>query len=740
MPKAFKSLLILAVMCAQLAFAQTTTIYGLIDDLTGNPVTTGKVTMTLRPSSDVTISGTARFTTQTVTCPIASTGNVVNLANSNISATSGTTSAGTSVTVTSATGFAAGQPILIPGAGVGGVNYVGSISAIASLTFTITPATSTSVSAGTPVYTPCQVMMNTAIQPPGSGYQLGFWPGNVNTATIFFYALNPLLDITAIVSTPGQLPSQGGIVDTYSNQTIAGTKTFTGIVNFPVPIAGLVDTTSTQTVAGAKTFANANGVVNPDSCAGAGAPSWCNGSDMGAWINAANAYLGPTGGDIFFSSCRTFSTPILLGQATGKIVRLHGVGPAACLNYTPSTGTALSLDWGNGGNQGAVEALSNFWLEGASAANSTVGISIGGNTSYPYTQNVKTVNVTVSGFGTGIIGPTNASGTSFDLTFDQMAVDNNGVGFVFNDNIPTRIYNSEIDTNTNYGIELLGQSMKLVMGGNDIEANGVGLYIDVASGGVTVVDYGSHWEAPGTSPCTSAQFVTVNAPGATVLLDGDDFQDDCPTGTQAQFITWTSGQYLSLRPAVATSEGRTLTNVINSSASSCAIDAAMDKQSLLIGPIVTGGSCALEDKSINGSGGGPSHAIDYTGYEATWNLPASATLFLANQGNPCTNGELALSSGWGNTAAVSAVNGLGQTCEWTITSSGTGQGASPTITDTLTNSLPSATVLCEMRMTGGTGTSTLIDQTTGSATAPVFTFNGTPAASSTYKVLRRCGP
>jgi hypothetical protein len=115
-------------------------------------------------------------------------------------------------------------------------------------------------------------------------------------------------------------------------------------------------------------------------------------------------------------------------------------------------------------------------------------------------------------------------------------------------------------------------------------------------------------------------------------------------------------------------------------------------------------------------------------------------VLVADQGAACTNGELTLSAGWGTTATVTAVVGISQTCEWTITSAGTGQAANPTITDTLVNALPVATIVCDMRMVGGTGTTTLIDQTTLSATAPIFTFGGTPVAASTYKVVRRCGP
>jgi hypothetical protein len=111
----------------------------------------------------------------------------------------------------------------------------------------------------------------------------------------------------------------------------------------------------------------------------------------------------------------------------------------------------------------------------------------------------------------------------------------------------------------------------------------------------------------------------------------------------------------------------------------------------------------------------------------------------ATTGTGCTNSELALSGGWGSSASVSSVVGQGQTCQWTITASGT-MGANPTITDTLTNQLPSASVVCDMRMVGGTGTNTLINQTSLSATAPVFTFGGTPVSGSTYIVTRRCGP
>ncbi len=68
---------LLFVIVALAAFAQgqtTTTITGTVKDLTQANVTSGKVTFTLAPSKDTTISGVARFTPNTITCLINGSG------------------------------------------------------------------------------------------------------------------------------------------------------------------------------------------------------------------------------------------------------------------------------------------------------------------------------------------------------------------------------------------------------------------------------------------------------------------------------------------------------------------------------------------------------------------------------------------------------------------------------------------------------------------------------------------
>lgn len=69
-----RKLLILCALSSPV-LAQTTTIYtGTIKDLSGVPVTSGKVTFTLAPSTDSTIPGAGRFVPTTISCTINSDG------------------------------------------------------------------------------------------------------------------------------------------------------------------------------------------------------------------------------------------------------------------------------------------------------------------------------------------------------------------------------------------------------------------------------------------------------------------------------------------------------------------------------------------------------------------------------------------------------------------------------------------------------------------------------------------
>jgi hypothetical protein len=77
--------------------------------------------------------------------------------------TVGTTSAGTSVTVTDGSTYSAGQGIFIDNAAAAGADYVGTVVSRSGNTITITPATSVSVSAGTTVQHDDRAAINATI-------------------------------------------------------------------------------------------------------------------------------------------------------------------------------------------------------------------------------------------------------------------------------------------------------------------------------------------------------------------------------------------------------------------------------------------------------------------------------------------------------------------------------------------------------------------------------------------------
>jgi hypothetical protein len=113
----------------------------------------------------------------------------------------------------------------------------------------------------------------------------------------------------------------------------------------------------------------------------------------------------------------------------------------------------------------------------------------------------------------------------------------------------------------------------------------------------------------------------------------------------------------------------------------------------------------------------------------------------ANSANAAvvTAAKLVLSGGWGSTAAWTALSGGNAPIQGTITNSGTGQGASPTITYTFPTPYPVAPFRCTATQTGGTNAS-LAPYTASalSATGVTFTATGTPTAASTEIMLITC--
>lgn len=113
----------------------------------------------------------------------------------------------------------------------------------------------------------------------------------------------------------------------------------------------------------------------------------------------------------------------------------------------------------------------------------------------------------------------------------------------------------------------------------------------------------------------------------------------------------------------------------------------------------------------------------------------------ANSANavPVAASGLVLSAGWGSTATVTAVQGATAPVGFTITNSGTGQAASPTITYTFPTAYAIAPISCTA--TDLSGTNPLLNPFTTSsltATGAVFTATGTPTVSDTEVMQITC--
>jgi hypothetical protein len=101
--------------------------------------------------------------------------------------------------------------------------------------------------------------------------------------------------------------------------------------------------------------------------------------------------------------------------------------------------------------------------------------------------------------------------------------------------------------------------------------------------------------------------------------------------------------------------------------------------------------------------------------------------------------NMILSSGWGSTAAMSSPSGADFPIQFTITNSGTGQGASPTIALVFPIPVPSgAPYSCTATQTGGNNAIGTFTTSALTAAGATFTYSLTPTASDTEIINVNC--
>ena len=110
-------------------------------------------------------------------------------------------------------------------------------------------------------------------------------------------------------------------------------------------------------------------------------------------------------------------------------------------------------------------------------------------------------------------------------------------------------------------------------------------------------------------------------------------------------------------------------------------------------------------------------------------------------GTTITSAKLVLSAGWGASAAWTALSGQTQYIQGTITNTGAGQAANPTITYTFPTPFYSAPV-CSAYQVGGTqailAATEFLTPSAVTATGATFTYNGTPTVNLTEVIQILC--
>jgi len=111
----------------------------------------------------------------------------------------------------------------------------------------------------------------------------------------------------------------------------------------------------------------------------------------------------------------------------------------------------------------------------------------------------------------------------------------------------------------------------------------------------------------------------------------------------------------------------------------------------------------------------------------------------ATFGTSLVAGDFALSAGWGTTASVGTITGFDQWMQFTITSAGTGQGASPTATLTFKDGTWTNAPIAVCQRADRANQAGVHFTWTTTATTLVLTFGGTPVAAETFVVACQIG-
>lgn len=233
-----------------------------------------------------------------------------------------------------------------------------------------------------------------------------------------------------------------------------------------------------------------------------------------------------------------------------------------------------------------------------------------------------------------------------------------------------------------------------------------------------------------TGPTITSPAITGTVSGGAtytgITLSSATFASPTITGTVAGGATYTNPTFTAPVLGVATGTSLNLgaTGTLSTTAQSGTGAIAMTTSPIFITPtlgVASGTSISLSSTAV-------AVGVTDTGVTQIKRLRfTQATAYSA------ADTAIALSAGWGTTATVSAASGVDEALTFTVNSSGTGQGASPTITITFkdgTFTNPPVVVVVRNDATSPVGAPP--HTVTSTATTATITFSGTPVAGSSY--------
>lgn len=303
-----------------------------------------------------------------------------------------------------------------------------------------------------------------------------------------------------------------------------------------------------------------NQAYNPASCGGiAPPPTWCSGSDIGAWVNAAIAALGGQ------SATGVVEIPAGTYSQTTTIVKpraiiLRGQGTGTLLNYTGS-GIQIQVvdDTGPDSFFAYLGGIQNIHLHGPSNTSGTslyFGCNLGSSsacTNY-YGDNQFIRDVVINDFGTGIKFGSNA----FLLHFQNFGLDSQITTGIATD--------SSNNVNSGENIEFVGGQMSATeIAVKTWPLHFVGTSFDVAPTAATPTFSNTslqcvncHFEAlGGTGPIFS-----TNSGSALTYVNGEIFYDQ--TTVTVPYAIYSTGSFNSIAVSgTDLSSGATATSFIN---------------------------------------------------------------------------------------------------------------------------------------------------------------------------------